>query len=272
MSTRSRVYSREIQRVHYMRVPSDLKDSDLADFELDLQDWRRLDVDMHVFDVNGLKLAPNEFFNLVRDFSGAVAPKKTVSLNVTDDLLKEIETRQLTKIFNRVSKFPEDLIETRKIADHRPLLIKYIVEATRKSVEEALHSSLKCDLKSLTKPLPLEQFDLISVVDVNNAFLKVQFRLCATLEVMKKASCAMLGDSVALDNEMVEGMAGELLNWIYGMAKSQLNDKESFRLPPCIPKVVNKSNFNTIARSKGAFAIPMVTPLGTFYVEVDIAS
>jgi CheY-specific phosphatase CheX len=75
-----------------------------------------------------------------------------------------------------------------------------------------------------------------------------------------------------VDEETVESMASELLNLIYGQAKSHLNDQEGFSLPAAIPRLVRKDQFTSIRRSDSAqhlSILPLVTPLGSFYVEVD---
>ncbi len=152
-------------------------------------------------------------------------------------------------------------------------MFRYLAQGAYAAVETTLQSTVACDenYSAKAEEVPLNQFDMVSCINVANEFLTAEFRLCSSSKVLERLARAMLGNETIIDNELMESMALELLNMIYGHAKSNLNDKESFRLPSAIPRLLRKPEFHRIKRSPSAQLniMPMVTPMGSFYVEVD---
>lgn len=272
----TQIHEHLLERIHYIRLPKTLTSVDIAFLEGKIPMWIAQDVDMHVLDASGVNSAPAKFFAMIQELALKIQPKKVVTLNATDEFFREIVQRKLESAFNRVKLFPQDLEERKPIppAQLRRLLIRYLIRAAYSAVEVTLNSTVSCDENYVAKAerVSYSQFDLISVIDVRNDFLKAQFRLCSSAAVLKKAATAMLGADAQIDKDTIESMAGELLNLIYGQAKSHLNDREGFNLPPAIPRVLRQDQFSQIDRSTSPeqlSILPLVTPLGSFYVEVD---
>ncbi len=279
MSEATKIVDRVLERIHYIHLPKVLTAADLVFIEAQLNSWKSLDVEIHVIDMAGLPQAHHRFFVAMKNFSDMIQPRRLVSLNMTDSVYKEVVNRNLETTFNRILQFPDDLYAKKKLGDDelKRTLIRYMIRAAYSAVEVALRSTVSCDENYLAKAesVPYSQFDMMAVVDVKNDFLKAQFRLCASAEVLRKCARAMLGPDASIDQEVIDSMASELLNLIYGQAKSHLNDRESFRLPPVIPKVIGKKQFSEIRRSSSPqqlSILPLVTPLGSFYVEIDTGS
>jgi CheY-specific phosphatase CheX len=199
-----------------------------------------------------------------------------VSLNMTGELQKEVSRLKLDLVFSALQNVSE-LTQKRQISpdDLRRLLIRYLIRGAYSAVEVALNSTVSCDENYLAKPdkVSVQDLDMMAVIDVRGDFLNAQIRLAAASEVLKRLASRMLGGSTVIEDEMIESMALELLNLIYGHAKSYLNDKESFQLPAAIPRLVRKDQFDTLKRSTSVAnlsILPLVTPMGSIYVEVDI--
>lgn len=84
------------------------------------------------------------------------------------------------------------------------------------------------------------------------------------LEVMSR----MIGTAYTEVNEIVSSGAAELLNVIYGQAKTSLN-KQNFFLGKVIPKVLTGSELD-IRHPQGAkiYSIPFQSEIGLFYLEI----
>ncbi|HMN68726.1 MAG TPA: chemotaxis protein CheX [Bdellovibrionales bacterium] len=276
MNTGFDVSSQVLEEVNYIILPASLSDSAVAAFPDKCKQWQGLDVEMHVLDFKNALAVPDAFYAAVQNFSDKLKPKNVnlVSVNMPEAISKEIKRLGLEQIFNRIQT-PADLQQKKQFNENdlRRLLFRYLAQAAYAAVEVALNSTVSCDENYSARPdeVPLEQFDMITVISVNNDFLQAEFRLCSSAAVLEKLARAMLGSQTAIDQDLMESMALELLNIIYGHAKSNLNDKESFRLPAAIPRLLKKGEFHRVKRSAPAQLniMPMVTPMGSFFVEVD---
>lgn len=274
-TTKSAIDGRVLGKVHYITFPEQLSSSDLSLLESKLGEWSSLPVEMHVLDLKGLTVGHERFFRALKTFREWLGQTQIASINVSDDLYKEILRLKMDTVFNRIRVFPDDLYPKKQVsdADKKRLLIRHLIRSAYSAVEVALRSTVSCDENYLIKfeKVPFDEFDLVSIVDVRNDFMTAQIRLCASVAVLKKLASAMV-DSKNIDDPLIESMAMEMLNLIYGGAKSKLNNDESFRLPSVIPRLLRRAQFAEIKRNPQNISIlPLVTPLGSFYVEVDIS-
>lgn len=153
----------------------------------------------------------------------------------------------------------------------RRLLFQYLGAGALSTIAVALNSAVSMGEAQATsaEALPSAQFDVVSAVEVRNDFMKVDFRLWATLPTLDQLCRAMHGQHANVDLPLLENMAVELLNMIYGYTKSNLNDDKGFRMPSAIPKLVRNVDFAQVRRSASLWMMPVRTPMGTIYVEVD---
>jgi hypothetical protein len=266
-----------VERIHYISVPPAVADAAVQQLLPALVEWERLPVDTHVLDFKLTTTLSDGFLNALRGFAEKLRSKnmQLISLNMTENLFRRVKSAGADGFINRVKNQNGTEGEGRQLSDieKRRLLFKYLAEGAYKAVEVALGSTVSCDENYSIKPesLPLDKFDLVSVLTIRSDFMKADFRLCSTLPVIEKLTRAMLGGEATIDTDLIEGTPTELLNMIYGFAKSNLNDKENFRLPMGIPTLLRKSDFSQIRRSPTSqiTIMPMVTPMGPFYIEVD---
>lgn len=268
-----------LQGVHYIKLPATVTDATLPPMIDIFKNWSALKVDMHVIDFGKLTSAPIGFYRLLQTFEVQLKQNglKMLSINMDEAVTDQIHQMSLQQTFNQTREAAK-VDPTKKFGDakSKKLLFKYLVNAAYEAVTITLQSTVSCDENYFSKAeaLPLNEIDLISVVPVNNEFMKAEFRLCSSVKVLERFAHAMLGKDQAIDADLLESMALELLNMIYGHAKSNLNDKEKFRLPSAIPRIVRKNDLGRIKRSvpPELTIMPMVTPMGSFYIEIDFGS
>jgi hypothetical protein len=270
----AKITAQVLEQLHYINFPAMPSIEDVAYLEGQIPAWTALPVALHILDLKGMTRGTEPFFRAIKAFAGKLKAGQLVCLNVGEDLQREIAARKLQSTFNTRSL--QDLDSRKPIEDGelRRLLIRYLIRAAYSAVEVALNSTVSCDENYLARidKVPFNEFDLISVVDVRGDFLNAQFRLCASKAVLERLAARMLGATTVIETDMIESMALELLNLIYGHAKSNLNDQEGFRLPSAIPQLLKKNQFGQIKRSTSPADIsilPLVTPMGAFYVEID---
>ncbi len=273
------ISSRTLQGVHYIKLPSVVTDSALVGLIETFKHWSALKVEMHDLDFGKLTKAPAGFYRLLQTFEVQLKQNnlKMLSINMDEAVNDQIHQMSLQSTFNQTRESAKvDLNKKFGDSKSKKLLFKYLVNAAYEAVHLTLRSTVSCDENYFSKieSLPLNEIDLISVVPVNNEFMRAEFRLCSSVKVLERFAHAMLGKDQLVDSDLVESMALELLNMIYGHAKSNLNDKEKFRLPSVIPRIVRKKDLGRIKRSSHPelTIMPMVTPMGSFYIEIDFGS
>lgn len=273
-------FNQVLEGVNYIIVPAAVSEEGLTGLQAKMASWLSLPAEVHVLDFKSSTNLPNGFYESVRVFNEKLRSRdiKLISVNMNEALAKEVKSRGLESAFNRILKFPGDLYEKKTLTETeiRRLLFRYLAQAAFAAVETTLKSTVACDenYSAKAEDVPLNQFDMISCINVSNDFLNAEFRLCTSAKVLERLASAMLGHQSNVDQELMDSMALELLNMIYGHAKSNLNDQESFRLPSAIPRLIRKAEFHRIKRSPSSqlTIMPMVTPMGSFYVEVDFGN
>lgn len=266
-----------MEGVNYITMPPNIGEESIASLNSKMNAWAELGAEMHVLDFKVVQFLCPSFYKAAHAFSEKLKAKNSrlISVNINENFAKEVKRLGLESTFNRILNFPGELYKKKVLGDHdlRRLLFRYLALGAFAAVETTLKSTVSCDenYSARAEEVPLNQFDSISVINVNNEFLRAEFRLCSSAKVLERLARAMLGPETAIDLELMESMALELLNMIYGYAKSNLNDKESFHLPSAIPRLLRKPEFHRIKRSPASqlTIMPMVTPMGSFYVEVD---
>jgi hypothetical protein len=275
---RSEISNHVLQGVNFISLPTSLTDSQLTVLNQNIGKWTALNVELHVLDFRATKTVSASTIKVLHKFAAHVQTtgKHIISAYVTDSVWNAIKVLGLHEKFNRILKFPDDIQKKRTLGalELRTLLIQYLAKAARAAVEVSLNSTVTIDEKNLALPssLPLENFEVIALIDVDSSFLKAEFRLYCKHAVLEKLAGALMSKEIELDTALIEGMALELLNMVYGHAKSNLNDKESFRLPSAIPRLLRKGEYHRIKRNedpKEIKILTMETPMGAFYVEVD---
>lgn len=272
----SQIESRTLQGVHYIKLPSVVTDSMIPALMGNLKQWSELEVKMHVVDFHKLEAAPVNFYRALQAFEVQLKMHNLnmLSINMDDTIADFIRSISLEQTFNIARELVVD-DPSKKIpeAKLKKLLLKYLVNAAHEAVQISLQSTVSVDENYLTKidSIPLDQIDFISFVTVNTEFVKAEFRLCSSMVVLERFARAMLGKETKVDPDLCESMGQELMNMIYGHAKSNLNENEHFRLPSAIPKSFRKKDFGRVKRSGPTklTIMPMITPMGAFYIEVD---
>lgn len=106
---------------------------------------------------------------------------------------------------------------------------------------------------------------IIGVVsDTFNGSISISFPTAVFLGIVSR----MLGSECKQIDPEIEDAAGELLNIIFGLAKTQLN-RQGYALQQAIPSIVSGKGHSISQLSDGPrVVIPFSTPEGSFFVEV----
>lgn len=203
--------------------------------------------------------------------------KRICSLYMNDRIQRQIAADGLIQCFNPVG--PDELSRKNASAELRSKkkvfdvsLINPFVESTRKTLELQARTPstpgkpylLPVDDKTNDPPI-----SVAGVITIATAQLKGSVTLTFSERVILGIYENMFGEKHAAINSEVEDAVGELLNIIYGGAKSVLNHEAGFDLQPALPTVLSGEKLKIRQRTRGKILIlPFGTGMGPFHLEV----
>jgi chemotaxis protein CheX len=145
---------------------------------------------------------------------------------------------------------------------------KPFVEGTIKTLE------VQCGLKiTPEKPFfkdqkPYTEFAIAGVIGINSNAFNGTITLCFPEKVFLGIMEKMLGEKFTEINQDLQDGASELLNIIFGQAKTTLNN-QGYTIQKAIPTVVRGTNIITSALSKTRVVVlPFKLDFGEFHVEI----
>jgi chemotaxis protein CheX len=117
-----------------------------------------------------------------------------------------------------------------------------------------------------TQPQP--EFAIAGVIGITSPKFNGTITLCFPEKVFLEVMSKMLGEKyTSITNELTDGVA-ELLNIIYGQAKSVLN-QQGYSVEKAIPTVVKGAQLQTsLASQSKAMVLPFKTEVGEFHIEI----
>jgi hypothetical protein len=267
-----------VQTVHYVEVP----EAESADFHDKVGAWLGLAVNTHVFDFKNVANIGESFSQEFQKFKSAALAKNcnVISVNFRPTVLDGLRRRGQEKMFGYIGGIV-DGVQKRTTADTpaeiRSWIIKYLVAASRDAMNIMFNTTVAADenYRENLKDFAAIAFYCAALVNVKSSTFTATLRLYFDKEVLRGLTALTLRSStVLIDDEVIDSTATELLNLIYGGAKSKINDDRGYNLPNAIPTLITPKAAAE-ARSndfKQLTVIPFVTPIGAYYLEIDFGS
>lgn len=271
--------SKVLNTIHYVEVPFATNHCEVEKFASQAKDWLNLPVDIHVFDLKNVKLIDDSFYMTFQKFKDAAEIKKhqVVSINIGPALLAELKARGKEKTFAQVKNL--NLAQKPKAKDYQVdvnlWVVKYSVVAARAAMNIMFNTTVAADenYRENYKNLDPEKFYRVAHMHIKGPTVSAEFRLLFDKKTLEALTRIYLPSGTLLDEEITDSTALELLNLIYSGAKSKLNEDRGYNLPTAIPTLeqISKSSEKMKRDINNLFLIPMATPVGTYYLEIDFS-
>lgn len=118
-----------------------------------------------------------------------------------------------------------------------------------------------------TQPQPL--YAIAGVIGITSTAFNGTITLCFPENVFLGVMSKMLGEEYKEINKELQDGAGELLNIIFGQAKTTLSD-QGYSIQKAIPTVIRGSAITTTLLSKDpTLVLPFKAEFGIFHVEIS---
>lgn len=272
--------SSHVEKVNYITIPEEVGKDDVKEFELLAIDWGKLSVQLHAFDFKQTTKVHASFYNSAVQFRKKLTSQtcKVVSLNVPQNILDQMKAAGVENAMGYLKNF-NSLKKTNTEdtpAQARLWLGKYLIDSARNAMSVMFKTTLNAEenFSETIKNMHPERFTQVSFLASEGPVLKANVRLYFEKKILENFVKAGLPSQTPADTETFNSMATELLNVIFSAAKSKLNDDRGYRMPTGIPALITPVQAMTERKGhwRDSRVIPMTTPHGEFFVELEFYS
>lgn len=198
--------------------------------------------------------------------------QEIVSINVSAEVKQMLVAKGITALFNLGAKFaiPETTSKTKPVYKLDAELINPFIDG----VIITFKNMLKCDLKP-EKPKMKDRKNprvsqIAGYIKLNKGF-NFSVAICFTSDVFLKIYEELVREKHKDLSSDIEDGAAEILNIIYGHAKSTLTEK-GYPLVMAIPVVLTGDKLTTLSASAGpTLELIFNSSLGEFHLEINIS-
>jgi hypothetical protein len=275
----SAIVNTVLASINHISLPSDVSSDDAKVLEAAVTAWLDLPVQIHVFDFKGVQKLHRAFYPPTAKFKKDAESKQTklISINLSPEILAQIKADGVERAFGYMKNlnFNNRPASRDSLEETRTWLIKYAINSGRAAMNMMFNTTVAADenYRETPKDFAPDKFFKVAVIHAESPRFSAAFRLYfekATLEALARVTAETARTEV--DQELLLSTASELLNIIYTSVKSKVNDERGYQLPPALPALVDPAQ---LAQEKGlvdhhASWIPFVTPLGAYYLQIDL--
>jgi len=263
--------------VNHIALPWQILPAEANEFDVVALKWPSLPVQVHVLDFKAVQKLHTAFYSVAAKFRREAEARnsRVVSINFRPDILRQVRNDGMESVLghsihHKISPNVGGSADTPE--QIRSWITKYAVEAAREAMNTMFNATVAGDENYHETPKGelLNRFFKVAVIHGTGQRIKTVFRLFferETLEALTRSA----NPTGVMDEELMLSIPGELINIIYTSVKSRLNDLRGYDLPPSLPSVTSPEQVqNTIRFGRGASWIPLVTPLGAYYLQIEL--
>lgn len=164
--------------------------------------------------------------------------------------------------------FKSNTAQTKKVKKMDIEMLNPFIEGAAKAFEVQIGLSIK-PMRPSSKKHAFEEDDAIAgILSLDLPNFKGQISICFSEKSFCSVYSALLGEEISKVDEESCDAASELLNMIYGHAKTVLNKKYNLNLQPAIPKAVLKPK--PAPATYPVLVVPFQSDSGPFRLEIQV--
>lgn len=265
-------------KVLVVRLPMSIDAHIKIKFEEIMPQWLEQKHKVLIIDMQNVLSLSNQMYPFFVQLAKALKEKEKIfySVGVNKKLQMQLSSDGLAKVFNYANSFDE-VYQKQGISPAKKVsldsnIINPFIEATFQTLKiQANMNSIDAGKPYIKKAgVPDANIGIAAVISMVcsdfNGTISLEFPKIVFLKIYE----SMLGESHTEITDEIKDCAAEILNMIYGQAKTALNSK-GYNLEKAIPTVMAGDKLR-IHHTSGAAAlvVPIHTPHGDFYMEVAL--
>lgn len=155
-------------------------------------------------------------------------------------------------------------------------IINPFIEATQATLEKQAQTKCvpqKAYLVGVNEKSYPESIAIAGVISISTDKFTGTIALAFPERVFLGIYSSMFGEKVDKINTDIEDAAGEILNIIYGSAKTKLNATMGMKLAPALPAILSGEKIQIRQKTHQKLVVlPFETPHGGFQIEISFDS
>ena len=248
---------------------------------VEIQQWLLRPSQLYALDFKNVKELKQSCYHSLVVFSQNIklADKKIVSFNYQKKIEHQVKSDGIGAALNFVDDFQKYL--SQEFPPNKPgqldvNIINPFLMATKNTLEKQARTpieALKPQLASVDQKVYAEPVAIAGVISLSTDTFKGSITLAFSEKVFLAIYESMFGEKHTKINHEIEDAAGELLNIIYGTAKTVLNQEHGFQLKPVLPTILSGEKITIRQQTTQKIIIlPFKTQHGQFQVEISFES
>lgn len=260
--------------VHVITCPSAIESTDASAMESLVKGWLLNPAKIHVLDFKAVtSFKPTAYRSFVLFNQALKANGKSLFVvNLGADLGRQFKQDGLTSVFVTV----DTLDDARKKASPKGTgvdveFINPFIAAARSVLETQAQLTLTPGKPTVKRPEDKLPMEIAGVIALSCKEFTGSINLCFRGETFLKIYEGLTGEKHTVITTEIEDAAAELLNIIFGQAKTVLNDQKGYTLDRALPTVLSGDRLKLYHASKNpAIVIPFESPAGPFHLEIVV--
>lgn len=246
------------------------------EFSVASKSWLLSSPDRIIFDLGHVKEIKTPAYRAFVAFHQLLAKAKVqhTSINTPGPILKQIREDGLMSVFNPALKPAAQAAPSKAKNPFDLVLVNAFCQATKKVLEVQANVQVTILKPTLVKMDEKEVAPNISIAGILNLATDTfhgSLTIAFSSEVFLKIYERMMGESHTEITTEIEDAAGEILNIIYGTAKTELNQQPGYNLKPVLPTVLAGEKLKIRQKTDQLIVqLPFDTDLGRFYFEIAV--
>lgn len=252
-----------------------------TELEDGIKQWQESVANVHVVDFAGVVEFKERAYRPFILFNQAIKAhgKKLFAINASNSLATQLAQGGLTSIFQPVKDIQEAKSKSgarnTEPAHGRSSVDVKFLNAFITATETVLNTQcgIKIDsgkpyIKKASDNLPMQ---IAGVISLSNPAFTGSISLCFQYEVFLNIYESMIGERHETITPEIEDAAGELLNMVFGQAKTELNDHLGYTLEKALPTIMVGEKLTVRQQSQSPVMIlPFSSSAGAFHIEVVV--
>jgi chemotaxis protein CheX len=270
-SRMSQYLASEKDGIHMVTFPA-IVEADKGNLEAVVKSWMVNPANIHVFDLRDTTAFKQSSYRAFVLFNQALKANGKIlfSINVSPKLALQFKQDGLVGVFNPVASLEE---ARRRSQPARPTadveFINPFIVAAKNVLETQAQLKLtpgRAYLRKHDERIPME---IAGVIGISCSEFTGSISLCFRAEVFLKIYEGLVGEKHQMISNEIHDAAGELLNIIFGQAKTVLNDQRGYKIDKAIPTVLVGEKLKLHHQSRNpSIVLPFESPAGAFHLEI----
>lgn len=262
----------ELDHFLMIELPVQIGQDEIAEIEEGMENWRLSDKSVHVLNFKNVRKMDKKCYKTFIFYNKTLREEKKYlyCINVNEEILRQIQSDGMAGVLVQTSDM--DSLRRKHFGGTKTIdvsIVNPFIEATLNVIETQANTGIRVGrpyVKTGEDPFPIEIAGLIPLN--SSASFKGALVLCFQAATFLKIYSNMVGEAVGEITPEIQDGAGELINIIYGQAKTVLNER-GHKLDMVLPTVLVGEKLKIRHQSRDlSMILPFESDAGPLFLEV----